>query len=66
MLERIRRPLERLGHNFIDGIWRIGVMTRFFALVIAVVRIARAVLPDRLTVVPQARRFERGMGAARH
>jgi phospholipid/cholesterol/gamma-HCH transport system permease protein len=35
VLERIRRPLERLGQNFIDGIWRIGVMTRFFFLVIA-------------------------------
>jgi len=30
----------------------------FFALVIAAARIARTVLPDRLTVVPQARRFE--------
>jgi len=38
----------------------------FFALVIAAARIARAVLPERLTVVPQARRFERGTGAARH
>jgi phospholipid/cholesterol/gamma-HCH transport system permease protein len=35
MLERLRRPLARLGHNFIDGIWRIGVMARFFTLVIA-------------------------------
>ena len=25
VLERLRRPLARLGHNFIDGIWRIGV-----------------------------------------
>jgi uncharacterized protein (DUF2236 family) len=32
----------------------------FFAMVIATVRIARAVLPPRLTVVPHARRFERG------
>jgi uncharacterized protein (DUF2236 family) len=37
----------------------------FFALVIAAARIARAVLPDRITVVPQARRFERGTGGAR-
>ena len=35
MLERLRRPLERLGHNFIDGVWRIGVMARFFGLVLA-------------------------------
>ena len=35
MLERVRRPLARLGQNFIDGLWRIGVMARFFGLVIA-------------------------------
>ena len=35
MLERIKRPLARLGANFIDGIWRMGVMARFFALVLA-------------------------------
>jgi len=35
VLERLKRPLARLGANFIDGIWRIGVMARFFALVIA-------------------------------
>ena len=35
MLEGLRRPLERLGHNFVDGIWRIGVMARFFGLVLA-------------------------------
>src|SRR3954471_9932807 len=35
VIERLRRPLIRLGHNFIDGIWRIGVMARFFGLVIA-------------------------------
>ena len=34
MLERVRRPLQRLGANFIDGIWRIGVMARFFTLVL--------------------------------
>ena len=34
MLERLQRPLARLGRNTIDGIWRIGVMTRFFALVL--------------------------------
>jgi uncharacterized protein (DUF2236 family) len=38
----------------------------FFALVVATARIARTVLPDRLTVVPQARRFERGTGGAPH
>ena len=37
----------------------------FFALVIATARLARVVLPPWLTVVPQARRFERGTGAAR-
>lgn len=35
MLERVRRPLARLGHNFIEGVWRIGVMTRFFVMVLA-------------------------------
>jgi phospholipid/cholesterol/gamma-HCH transport system permease protein len=35
VLERLRLPLARLGHNVIEGIWRIGVMTRFFFLVIA-------------------------------
>src|SRR5438477_203379 len=38
----------------------------FFAFVIATVRVMRAVLPGPLTVVPQARRFERGTGGARH
>ncbi|HLX23020.1 MAG TPA: lipid asymmetry maintenance ABC transporter permease subunit MlaE [Usitatibacter sp.] len=31
----VRRPLARLGHNFIEGLWRVGSMARFFALVIA-------------------------------
>jgi len=31
----VRRPLARLGHNFIEGVWRAGTMARFFALVIA-------------------------------
>jgi phospholipid/cholesterol/gamma-HCH transport system permease protein len=35
MLKRVRRPLARLGHNVIEGIWRIGVMARFFFLVMA-------------------------------
>jgi phospholipid/cholesterol/gamma-HCH transport system permease protein len=34
MLDRLARPLARLGANFIDGIWRIGVMARFFGLVL--------------------------------
>ena len=34
MLDRVRKPLARLGANFIDGIWRIGVMARFFSLVL--------------------------------
>ena len=38
----------------------------FFAVVIAMARIGRVVLPPWLTVVPQARRFERGTGGARH
>ena len=35
MLERLRRPLIRLGRNFIDGVWRVGVMARFFGQVLA-------------------------------
>ncbi len=35
MLERLRRPLIRLGRNFIDGVWRVGVMARFFGLLLA-------------------------------
>jgi phospholipid/cholesterol/gamma-HCH transport system permease protein len=35
VLDRVRRPLARLGHNVMEGIWRIGVMARFFALVLA-------------------------------
>jgi phospholipid/cholesterol/gamma-HCH transport system permease protein len=35
MLDGLRAPLARLGHNVIEGIWRIGVMTRFFGLVLA-------------------------------
>src|SRR4029078_2600120 len=31
----VRRSVSRLGHNFINGIWRVGSMTRFFALVLA-------------------------------
>jgi phospholipid/cholesterol/gamma-HCH transport system permease protein len=34
MLERVSKPVARLGANVIDGIWRIGVMARFFALVL--------------------------------
>ena len=34
MLERLRRPLARLGHNFLDGIWRVGSMARFLFLVL--------------------------------
>ena len=32
---QIMGPLARLGHNVIEGVWRIGVMTRFFGLVLA-------------------------------
>ena len=35
MLDRVKLALGRLGHNFIDGVWRVGAMTRFFAQVIA-------------------------------
>jgi len=35
VLDRVRAPLARLGHNLIEGIWRIGVMARFFGLVLA-------------------------------
>jgi phospholipid/cholesterol/gamma-HCH transport system permease protein len=35
MLERVQRALRRLGHNFIEGIWRVGSMARFFAIVLA-------------------------------
>lgn len=35
MPERLRRTLARLGRTFIDGIWRAGVMTRFFVMVLA-------------------------------
>ena len=31
----VRRPLARLGHNFIEGLWRVGSMARFFGLVLA-------------------------------
>ena len=34
MLERLARPVARLGANVIDGVWRIGVMARFFGLVL--------------------------------
>jgi phospholipid/cholesterol/gamma-HCH transport system permease protein len=31
----VRRPITRLGRNFINGIWRVGSMARFFVLVLA-------------------------------
>jgi len=31
----LRRPITRLGHNVIDGVWRLGTMARFFGLVIS-------------------------------
>ena len=31
----VRKPLMRLGHNFVNGVWRAGSMARFFGLVIA-------------------------------
>ncbi|HET9470820.1 MAG TPA: lipid asymmetry maintenance ABC transporter permease subunit MlaE [Usitatibacter sp.] len=35
MLERAKRPIATLGHKVIEGVWRVGVMARFFALVLA-------------------------------
>jgi len=35
VLEGLRKPVARLGRNFIEGVWRIGVMARFFGLVLA-------------------------------
>jgi phospholipid/cholesterol/gamma-HCH transport system permease protein len=35
VISGIRRPLERLGRNVVNGIWRVGSMARFFALVLA-------------------------------
>jgi phospholipid/cholesterol/gamma-HCH transport system permease protein len=32
---RLRRPIATLGRRVIDGIWRVGTITRFFALVLA-------------------------------
>ena len=28
MLERLRRPVSRLGHNVIEGIWRAGIKSK--------------------------------------
>ena len=33
-IERVRNTVERLGHNFVEGIWRVGSMARFFFLVL--------------------------------
>ena len=35
MLERLKRPIATLGHKVIDGVWRVGSMARFFALVLS-------------------------------
>jgi phospholipid/cholesterol/gamma-HCH transport system permease protein len=35
VLERLKRPIESLGHRVINGVWRVGSMARFFALVFA-------------------------------
>ena len=34
MPDRLRRNVARIGRNFIDGVWRIGAMTRFLFLVL--------------------------------
>jgi phospholipid/cholesterol/gamma-HCH transport system permease protein len=31
---RLRRPIVTLGHKVVDGIWRVGMMARFFVLVL--------------------------------
>jgi len=31
----VRKPLMRLGNNFVNGVWRAGSMARFFGLVLA-------------------------------
>jgi phospholipid/cholesterol/gamma-HCH transport system permease protein len=35
MLEKGRRTLTNIGHNFIEGVWRVGAMTRFLVIVLA-------------------------------
>jgi phospholipid/cholesterol/gamma-HCH transport system permease protein len=35
VLERLKRPIATLGHKVIEGVWRVGVMARFFALVLS-------------------------------
>lgn len=35
MLERLKRPIATLGHKVIEGVWRVGSMARFFALVLS-------------------------------
>ena len=35
MLESVRRPVQRLGRGFVDSVWRVGSMARFFYLVLA-------------------------------
>jgi phospholipid/cholesterol/gamma-HCH transport system permease protein len=35
VLERLQRPIATLGHKVIEGVWRVGVMARFFALVLS-------------------------------
>ncbi len=34
MLDRVRVQLSQLGHGFVEGVWRIGSMGRFFFLVL--------------------------------
>ena len=35
MIGRLRRPIASLGHRVIEGVWRVGTMARFFALLLA-------------------------------
>jgi phospholipid/cholesterol/gamma-HCH transport system permease protein len=34
VLERLQRPIASLGHRVIEGVWRVGVIARFFVLVL--------------------------------
>ena len=35
MIDRMKGQFAQLGHGFIDGLWRVGSMTRFFVLVLS-------------------------------
>ena len=33
-IDGVRKTVQRLGHNFLEGIWRVGSMARFFFLIL--------------------------------